>query len=37
VLNSAVAFAAFQATDRLPGAINRSRQSRGSNLKRRQW
>jgi rod shape-determining protein MreD len=36
-LNSLAALAAFQATELLPAAISRGRQSRQSSLRRRQW
>lgn len=37
LLNSAAALALFQATELLPGAISRGRQSRRSSIRRRQW
>lgn len=37
VLNGAAAFAAFQATELLPGMISRGRESRRSSIRRRQW
>ena len=36
-LNASAAFAAFQATELLPGALGRRRESRRSSLRRRQW
>ena len=37
LLNAAAGLAAFQATELLPGAISRGRQSRRSSIRRRQW